>query len=74
MASKRGGPSSLLQTKRVLRSAGDQPNTDEPLTASSEFAGISRRAHEQVLQEKVATTQGLVAEAGAECALHQELE
>eukprot|EP00171_Calliarthron_tuberculosum_P021225 IDg21225t1 len=32
MASKRGGPSSLPQTKRVLRSAGDQPNTDEPLT------------------------------------------
>eukprot|EP00171_Calliarthron_tuberculosum_P000663 IDg663t1 len=72
MASKRGGPSSLPQTKRVLRSAGDQPNTDEPLTVSSEFAGISRRAHEQVPQEKVATTQQWVAAAGVERAqLHE---
>eukprot|EP00171_Calliarthron_tuberculosum_P010709 IDg10709t1 len=64
MASKRGGPSVLPLSKRALRSAGDQPNTYEPLTVSSEFAGISRRTHEQGLQEKVATTQQWFAAAG----------
>eukprot|EP00171_Calliarthron_tuberculosum_P004432 IDg4432t1 len=74
MASKRGGRSSLPQVKRVLFSAGDQPNTEKPPTVSSEFAGISRRAHEQVLQENVATIQQWFAATGAEHAPLHETE
>eukprot|EP00171_Calliarthron_tuberculosum_P001197 IDg1197t1 len=66
MAPKRCGSLGQLQMKRVLRSAGGQPNTDKPPTRSSEFADIGRRAHEQVLQEKAATTQHWVAATGAE--------
>eukprot|EP00171_Calliarthron_tuberculosum_P020061 IDg20061t1 len=74
MASKRGGSSRLPQSKHVIRSAGNQPNMDEPLIVSSEFADISQLAHEQVLQEKVTATQQWIAAPGAGQAQHQELE
>eukprot|EP00171_Calliarthron_tuberculosum_P002770 IDg2770t1 len=57
MAPKCVGPPRQPQTKRILCFAGNQPKTDELLTLSSEFAGIGRRAHEEVLREKAATTQ-----------------
>lgn len=37
MASKRGGPSRRLPGRRVLRSVGDLPTSDDPMDMSSEF-------------------------------------
>eukprot|EP00171_Calliarthron_tuberculosum_P018055 IDg18055t1 len=66
MASKRDGPSGQTQGRRILRSTGEKPSTNESLTVSSEFADINRRAHEQVIQERAAETQQWVEAAGVE--------
>eukprot|EP00171_Calliarthron_tuberculosum_P006421 IDg6421t1 len=59
MTSKRGGLPGQSQGRRVLRTASENPSTNELLTVSSEFAEINRRAHEQVLLERADETQHL---------------